>query len=155
MLLEEIGGRLLSIVRCPDGIGGQHFFQKHARAGFGEAVRDYRLVENDGDEASYFYVDDVEGLMTLVQMNAIEFHPWGSRVDAIERPDRIVFDLDPDPEVPWERVVEATGEVRDRLEALGALGLPAPLRRLVLAFAALGVLGFFLDAATSQIYTSI
>lgn len=124
MLLEEIGGRLLSIVRCPDGIGGQHFFQKHARAGFGEAVRDYRLVENDGDEASYFYVDDVEGLMTLVQMNAIEFHPWGSRVDAIERPDRIVFDLDPDPGIDWSVIKAAARDVRDRLEQIGLASFP-------------------------------
>ncbi|MFZ5656554.1 MAG: DNA ligase D [Pseudomonadota bacterium] len=124
MLLEEIGGRLLSIVRCPDGIDGQHFFQKHARAGFGDAVRQYRLVENDGDEASYFYVDDLEGLMTLVQMNAIEFHPWGSRVDTLEQPDRMVFDLDPDPGIEWPQIRAAAREVRDRLEQVGLESFP-------------------------------
>jgi bifunctional non-homologous end joining protein LigD len=124
MLLEEIGGRLLSIVRCPDGIEGQHFFQKHARAGFGDAVRQYRLVENDGDEASYFYVDDLEGLMTLVQMNAIEFHPWGSRVDTLEQPDRIVFDLDPDPGIEWPQIRAAAREVRERLEQVGLESFP-------------------------------
>ncbi len=124
MLLEEIGGRLLSIVRCPDGITGQHFFQKHARSGFGEAVHDFALVENDGDEASYFYVDDVEGLMTLVQMNALEFHPWGSRIDALEQPDRIVFDLDPDPSIGWPDIKAAAKDVRERLAEVGLESFP-------------------------------
>lgn len=124
MLLDEIGGRLLSIVRCPDGIGGQHFFQKHARAGFGDAVHDFKLVENDGDEASYFYVDDVEGLMTLVQMNAIEFHPWGSHVDTLEQPDRMVFDLDPDPSIGWTDIKAAAKDVRDRLLEIGLESFP-------------------------------
>jgi bifunctional non-homologous end joining protein LigD len=124
MLLDEIGGRLLSIVRCPDGIGGQHFFQKHARAGFGDAVKEYQLVENDGDEAPYFYVDDVEGLMTLVQMNALEFHPWGSRVDTLEQPDRMVFDLDPDPSIGWSDIKAAAKDVRERLQQVGLESFP-------------------------------
>lgn len=123
-LLDEIGGRLLSIVRCPDGIDGQHFFQKHARAGFGDAVKQHRLLENDGDEASYLYVDDVEGLMTLVQMNAIEFHPWGSRIETLERPDRIVFDLDPDPSIGWADIKAAARDVRDRLLQVGLESFP-------------------------------
>lgn len=124
MLLDEISGRLLSIVRCPDGIGGQHFFQKHARSGFGDAVHDYPLVENDGDRAIYFHVDDVEGLLTLVQMNAIEFHPWGSRVETLEQPDRIVFDLDPDPSIGWSDIKAAARDVRDRLQEAGLPSYP-------------------------------
>ncbi|WP_133500932.1 DNA ligase D [Cognatilysobacter terrigena] len=123
-LLEEIGGRLLSIVRCPDGIRGQHFFQKHVKHGFSDAVKGYTLVENDGDEAEYFYVDSVEGLMSLVQMNAIELHPWGSRIDAIEQPDRIVFDLDPDPSIEWPQIRNAAKEVRDRLLDAGLESFP-------------------------------
>lgn len=124
MLLDEIGGRLLSVVRCPDGIRGQHFFQKHARAGFGHAVKEVPLVENDGDRASYFYVDDLEGLMTLVQMNALEFHVWGSRVETLEQPDRMVFDLDPDPSIGWADIKAAAKDVRDRLREAGLDSFP-------------------------------
>lgn len=123
-LLEEIGGRLLSIVRCPDGIDGQHFFQKHVKHGFGDAVKPFTLVENDGDEATYFYVDSLEGLMSLVQMNAIELHPWGSRIETLEQPDRMVFDLDPDPSIEWRDIRNAAKDVRDRLRELGLDSFP-------------------------------
>jgi bifunctional non-homologous end joining protein LigD len=123
-LLQEIGGRLLSIVRCPDGITGQHFFQKHAKHGFTDEVKPYTLAENDGDEATYFYVDSVAGLMSLVQMNALELHPWGSRIDALEQPDRIVFDLDPDPSIEWPQIRAAAKEVRDRLLDVGLESFP-------------------------------
>ncbi len=123
-LLEEIGGRPLSIVRCPDGIGGQHFFQKHAGPGFGAAVRRLPPTENDGDRAEYFYVDDIAGLMNLVQMNALEFHPWSSHVDTLEQPDRLVFDLDPDTSIEWKDIKAAAVEVRDRLRAVGLESWP-------------------------------
>jgi len=123
-LLTEIGGRLLSIVRCPGGIAGQHFFQKHAGPGFGEAVHRHTIRENDGDEATYFYVDDVAGVMNLVQMNAIEMHPWGSRVETLEQPDRMVFDLDPDEAIGWNDIKAAARDVRDRLEQLGLPSYP-------------------------------
>ncbi|MGY3265007.1 DNA ligase D [Lysobacter sp. HA35] len=123
-LLEDIGGRLLSIVRCPDGIKGQHFFQKHVKHGFSDAVKSFTITENDGDKADYFYVDSVEGLMSLVQMNAIELHPWGSRIDSIEQPDRIVFDLDPDPSIEWPQIRAAAKEVRDRLLDAGLESYP-------------------------------
>lgn len=123
-VLDDMGGRLLSIVRCPDGVGGQHFFQKHAGPGFGAAVKRKKIVENDGDAATYFCVDDVEGLMNLVQMNALEFHPWGSKVDQLEKPDRMIFDLDPDTSVSWPTVRAAALELRDRLQSLGLPSWP-------------------------------
>ncbi|QSX77570.1 DNA ligase D [Agrilutibacter solisilvae] len=123
-VLAEVAGRLLSIVRCPDGIAGPRFFQKHAGPGFGEAVRRMRIREADGDQAEYFYIDDIAGLMNLVQMNAIEFHPWGSQVDALERPDRLIFDLDPDPSITWPQVKRAAVELRDELAALGLSSWP-------------------------------
>jgi bifunctional non-homologous end joining protein LigD len=123
-LLPEISGRLLSIVRCPEGIDGQRFFQKHAGRGFGDAVRREKIVESDGDEATYFYIDDLAGLMQLVQMNALEFHPWGSTVDDLERPDRIVFDLDPDPGIAWSQVKGAARDVRARLTEIGLESYP-------------------------------
>jgi bifunctional non-homologous end joining protein LigD len=123
-LLSELSGRLLSIVRCPQGIDGQRFFQKHAGRGFGDAVRHRNIIESDGDEATYFYIDDVAGLMQLVQMNAIEFHPWGSTVAELERPDRIVFDLDPDPGIAWSQVKAAARDVRARLAETGLESYP-------------------------------
>ncbi|GHA83641.1 DNA ligase D [Cognatilysobacter bugurensis] len=123
-LLPELRGRLLSVVRCPDGIDGPRFFQKHAGRGFGDAVRRQTIVEADGEQAEYFYIDDLTGLMQLVQMNAIEFHPWGSTVDDLERPDRIVFDLDPDEGIEWAQVKAAAVEVRDRLAEIGLEAYP-------------------------------
>ena len=123
-ILGDIGGRLLSIVRCPEGIGGQHFFQKHVGSGFGESVRRHKIRENDGDEATYFYIDDVAGLMNLVQMNALEFHPWGSHVGTLEQPDRMVFDLDPDASIVWSDVKAAARDVRARLEDVGLDSYP-------------------------------
>jgi bifunctional non-homologous end joining protein LigD len=123
-LLPELRGRLLSIVRCPDGIGGQRFFQKHAGRGFGDAVHRHAITEADGERAEYFYIDDLAGLMQLVQMNTLEFHPWGSTVDDLERPDRIVFDLDPDEGIAWTQVKAAAVDVRERLAEVGLDSYP-------------------------------
>lgn len=123
-VLAEIGGRLLSVVRCPDGIDGQRFFQKHAAAGFGAAVKRMDVREASGAVKEYFYVDDLPGLMNLVQMNAIELHPWGSKVADLERPDRVVFDLDPDPAIAWKEIRSAARELRDRLAELGLPSYP-------------------------------
>jgi bifunctional non-homologous end joining protein LigD len=123
-VLSEIGGRLLSIVRCPDGIEGQRFFQKHAAAGFGDAVKRLKIREASGDTKEYFYVEDLAGLMNLVQMNAIELHPWGSRVEDLEHPDRIVFDLDPDPSIGWSEIKRAARDVHDHLAEIGLPSYP-------------------------------
>ncbi|HXH00992.1 MAG TPA: DNA ligase D, partial [Xanthomonadaceae bacterium] len=123
-MLPELRGRLLSIVRLPDGMGGQTFFQKHLGRGFSKALKELLVTENDGDREKYFYVDDVAGLMGLVQMNALEFHPWGSTVAHLEKPDRLVFDLDPDPAVSWTTVRNAAHEVRARLLEVGLESFP-------------------------------
>lgn len=123
-VLSEIGGRLLSIVRCPDGIEGQRFFQKHVAHGFGEAVKRMGVREAGGEVKEYFYVDNLPGLMNLVQMNAIELHPWGSRASDLEHPDRIIFDLDPDPSISWKDIKDAARDVRDRLAELGLPSYP-------------------------------
>jgi bifunctional non-homologous end joining protein LigD len=123
-LLEDMGGRLLSVVRCPNGIEGQHFFQKHLGKGFGDAIHEQDIVENDGDKAKYFHVDDVAGVLSLVQMNALEFHPWGSRISDLERPDRLVFDLDPAPGIDWNTIKASARELRDRLGEIGLQSFP-------------------------------
>jgi len=118
-LLEDAGDRLVSVVRCPDGIEGERFFQKHLGASFGAAVHRMDIAENDGKRAEYAWIDDVAGVLSLAQMNVIEFHPWGSRVDSLEKPDRVIFDLDPDPGVTWPKVKTAAKEMRDALAELG------------------------------------
>jgi bifunctional non-homologous end joining protein LigD len=123
-LIEDAGDRLLSIVRCPDGIEGERFFQKHIGAGFGSAIHRQEIAENDGKRAEYFWIDDAAGLLSLVQMNAIEFHPWGSQVRTLEKPDRLIFDLDPDPGIGWPKIKAATKELRDALEDLGLHSFP-------------------------------
>lgn len=117
-ILPHVGERLLSLVRCPEGHEMECFFQKHARPGIGEDIRTMSVQES-GKKASYVYVDDLRGLLSLVQISTLEIHAWGSRVDRLERPDRLVFDLDPDPSLGWDHVVDGALRVRDRLDELG------------------------------------
>ncbi len=117
-LLPELVGRPLSLLRCPDGIDAQCFFQKHHNDNLGANVHPVTLRESDG-KADYVYVDGIEGVLDLVQMNTLEFHPWGAKRDAPDRPDRLVFDLDPDEGITWSDVKRAAREVRDRLEEAG------------------------------------
>jgi len=118
-ILPELVRRPLSLVRCPQGADGECFFQKHHAATLGKSVAAVRLEEKDGEPADYLYVTDAKGLLELVQMNTLEFHPWGSRIDAPDKPDRLVFDLDPAPGVAWKTVVAAAREIRKRLDESG------------------------------------
>ncbi len=118
-LLPEIARRPLSLLRCPDGLKGQCFFQKHHAGTLGANVHAVPIREKDGGKDDYLYIEDVEGLLDLVQMNALELHPWGSRIDDVEHPDLLVFDLDPGPGVKWKDVIAAARDVRARLEEIG------------------------------------
>jgi bifunctional non-homologous end joining protein LigD len=116
-LLPELVDRPLSLLRCPgDGEQGC-FFQKHIKDGMSKALRQIPVKEKDGT-ALYVGIDDVEGLIGLVQFGVIEFHPWGSRAGDLERPDRLIFDLDPDPALPFKAVAAAARELRERLATL-------------------------------------
>ena len=117
-LLPELKGRPLSLLRCPDGTQGACFFQKHPAGGLGDDVRTVELAQKSGREPC-LYVEDIDGVLDLVQMNALEFHPWGARVEHPEAPDRMVFDLDPGEGTAWTDVVRAAREVRDRLREAG------------------------------------
>jgi bifunctional non-homologous end joining protein LigD len=117
LLLPHIVERPLSVVRCPDTFSGACFFQKHARQTFPRSVKSIALRDSSGP-SEYLTIDSLEGLIALAQMNVVELHPWGSRADQLERPDRMVFDLDPAPDVPWRRVVEAALNLRDVLAKL-------------------------------------
>ena len=118
-ILRDGANRPLSLVRCPAGSGEPCFFQKHPSPGFVDAVNRIDLRENSGKVEQYVYVDDVPGLIGLVQMNVIEVHAWGSKVADPEAVDRVVFDLDPGPGVDWAGIVAAARDVRVRLERLG------------------------------------
>jgi bifunctional non-homologous end joining protein LigD len=117
-ILPILAGRPLVLVRCPDGQGGECFYQKHLTPQFPASV--LRVpIEEGGKTVSYAAVDSAAGLVSLVQMGVLEVHVWGAHRDQVERPDYAVLDLDPDVGLPWERVVEAAIEVRDLLAATG------------------------------------
>jgi bifunctional non-homologous end joining protein LigD len=118
-MLPEVTGRPLSIVRCPEGTAGMCFFQKHATPGTPPQVKRIDVTEGDGRRAEYLMVDSKEGLVGLAQIGALEVHVWGAREGDPDRPDRIVFDLDPAPGLAWDAVVDALLDVRRRLEDQG------------------------------------
>ena len=117
-LLPYVSNRPLSIVRCPEGIGVECFFQKHPASGF-RHVQSVRLKEESGGTQAYFHADDADGVLELVQYNALEFHPWAATVQDTEHAQYIVFDLDPAPDVAWPRVAAAAVDVRDLLDGIG------------------------------------
>lgn len=117
-ILPHLIDRPLAMIRCPEGLGGECFFQKHLKAGVPKSLARIRITEKHGTE-TYLAVRDLDGLLGLVQMGVIELHPWGSTAKHLERPDRLIFDLDPDDGVAWDRVIEGALAVRDRLDALG------------------------------------
>ncbi len=119
-----IGSRPISLVRCPQGRAKQCFFQKHDAGSFGEAVHHIGIVEKDGHEEPYLYIDDADGLMTCVQMGTIEFHGWGARIEDVEKADRLIFDLDPDEGLDFEAVREAAFQFRDILKSMGLETFP-------------------------------
>jgi bifunctional non-homologous end joining protein LigD len=118
LLLPHVSNRPLSVVRCPRGFARACFFQKHSGGMFPDTVKSLPVKDSSG-VANYLMVDDAAGLIALVQMNVIELHPWGSRGDALEKPDRMFFDLDPAPDVAWKTVVDAALRMREVLAGLG------------------------------------
>jgi bifunctional non-homologous end joining protein LigD len=114
-ILPHVAGRPLSLLRCPSGTAAKCFFAKHPWQGLDKSVR--RV--DTGHKEPMLAIDDVTGLISLVQAGVVEIHPWGSTIDHLEQPDRLVFDLDPGENVPWEVVIDAAYDVRDRLATIG------------------------------------
>ncbi|HEX8113865.1 MAG TPA: non-homologous end-joining DNA ligase, partial [Kofleriaceae bacterium] len=122
--LPHIANRPLTLVRCPEGIahrgrGRTCFFQKHILPGSPAAIEPVPIVEDTGETADYMAVHDLPGLAALAQLGTLEIHTWGCHADRPEQPDLIVFDLDPDVGLGWERVVLAAFELRRRLHDVG------------------------------------
>jgi bifunctional non-homologous end joining protein LigD len=117
-MLPHVAGRPLTLVRCPEGIEGQRFFQKHAKPPLAKGIRAIS-IDDDGTPGQYMAIDDVTGILALVQMSVLEIHTWGAHADDPEKPDALVFDLDPDPTVAWGAVVDGAKLVRRVLHELG------------------------------------
>src|SRR4051795_4658600 len=117
-MLPQVARRPITLVRCPTGRQKKCFYQRHAGSGVPSELSE---VEISGFEESgaYLYIKDVKGLVALVQMGVLEIHPWNALADRPERPDRIVFDLDPGEDLAFADVVAGAHEVRARLTALG------------------------------------
>ena len=124
IMLPWTARRPVSLVRCPQGRAKQCFFQKHDAGSFGEFVHHVDVREKDGSIEPYLYVEDTDGLLACVQMGTIEFHGWGSRIDPLEKPDRMVFDLDPDEGLDFGDTKKAAEYLREQLAEIGLVSFP-------------------------------
>jgi bifunctional non-homologous end joining protein LigD len=117
-LLRSLAGHALTVIRCPEGIAGERFYQRSVATGLGSDVKPFQW-QHKRTLHDYFYTETTTGLLQLVQMGTVEFHPWGTRHDNMDCPDWAIFDLDPDEAVPFEAVKLAALDLRQRLESLG------------------------------------
>jgi bifunctional non-homologous end joining protein LigD len=124
ILLPWLASRPISLVRCPQGRAKHCFFQKHDAGSFGDHVHHVDVREKDGSVEPYLYVDDADGVLACVQMGTIEFHGWGSLVADIEKPDRLVFDLDPDEGLDFAAVKKAAEDLKQHLADIGLTSWP-------------------------------
>jgi bifunctional non-homologous end joining protein LigD len=115
LMLPHIAGRPISMVRAPEGVTGERFFQRHVLSG----VVHVTPIKAAGERQPFHSVDDVEGLVALAQAAVLEIHPWGCKPHDPETPERLIFDLDPAPDVTFDRVIDAAKEIRGVLAACG------------------------------------
>ncbi len=122
--ISHAGQRPLSLLRCTSGVKGGCFFQKHAGKGFPEQIGTVEIEESSGTMAEYMSLGSTAAAVAAVQMGTIEFHIWGARNDDLEKPDRLVFDLDPDENLPFATVIDAANEIAELLSDLGFETVP-------------------------------
>jgi bifunctional non-homologous end joining protein LigD len=116
-IVPHLAGRPLTLVRCPDGVGKECFYQRHLA--MGASPGEVKTVKRERSSKGYYiYIDSHSALITLVQNGAVEMHTWGARVPDVSHPDRITLDLDPDEDLPWTKLVRATEMTRTIVEAL-------------------------------------
>jgi bifunctional non-homologous end joining protein LigD len=116
-IVPHVGGRPLTLVRCPEGVSGGCFFMKHSKVWAPKALRRVRIKERT-KLGEYLIADDISGIVSLAQMDVLEIHTWNSIFEDVERPNRLVFDLDPGDEVNWPAVARGARMIRDALTAL-------------------------------------
>ncbi|MBZ9854153.1 DNA ligase D [Mesorhizobium sp. CA13] len=118
-MLPHILGRPVSLVRCPTGLPKDCFFQRHAFTGMPPSVVTFQATNSEGETKSYLSVEGAKGYLALAQFGVVEFHTWGTHRTSLDRPDQIVFDLDPGEGIAWREVVEAAVHIKGELEGLG------------------------------------
>ena len=124
LMLPFLGNRPISLVRCPQGRAKKCFFQKHDSGALGDSVHHVPIREKDGGAEDYLYVTDARGILQCVQMGTIEFHAWASSADAVEAPDRMIFDLDPDEGLAFSNVKKAARDISKHLTDIGLVNFP-------------------------------
>lgn len=118
-MLPHIVNRPVSLVRCPTGKPQDCFYQRHAFTGMPASVEKFMVANSEGEEKSYLSVEGAKGYLALAQFGVVEFHTWGTTRKRLEKPDRLVFDLDPGEGIAWREVVEAAVHIRGELQAMG------------------------------------
>jgi bifunctional non-homologous end joining protein LigD len=124
LIMIDAARRPMTLIRCPQGRAKKCFFQKHDNGTFGPEVKHIPIKEKDGHLEDYLYFDDIKGLLTCVQMGTVEFHGWGSKVEKVEYPDRLVFDLDPDVGLDFDKVKTAAVRLKALMQDLGLKSFP-------------------------------
>ena len=124
IFLKDAARRPMTLVRCPQGRGKACFFQKHDSGALGKFVKHVPIKEKAGGSEDYLWFDDPRGVLSCVQFGTIEFHGWGSRIKPLEKPDRLVFDLDPDVGLDFAKVKAAAERLRVLLSDLGLETFP-------------------------------
>jgi bifunctional non-homologous end joining protein LigD len=124
LMLPWSAGRPLTLVRCPQGRAKKCFFQKHDAGTFGAHVHHIPIEEKRGEIEDYLFVEEQAGLLACVQMGTIEFHGWGSRIEDVEKPDRLVFDIDPDEGLEFGHVKKAARDLKRHLADMGLQSFP-------------------------------
>jgi bifunctional non-homologous end joining protein LigD len=117
-MLPQLERRPVTLVRCPQGHGKHCFYQRHVSESLHRTIHTVSVREGKST-GRYVWIDSLAGLVALVQMGVLEIHVWNSRVDRIDHPDQLIFDLDPDASISWQQLVQAAQNLRNRLSALG------------------------------------